>query len=80
MITQEEIKINGRTFMHTYSDLYYIKQIETGREYSSAIDIPGKFRYIETNRPLPIKVPKEISEPIIDDSQQNAQKETVIEQ
>ena len=70
MITQEEIEINGRIFTHTYSDLYYIKQIETGREYSSAIDIPGKFRYIETDKPLPVK---EVKEEVV-------QEETIIEE
>ena len=75
MITQKEIKINGRIFTHTYSDLYYIKQIETGREYTSAIDIPGKFRYVETTKLLPVK---EVIEEIVD-PQEVTQEETIIE-
>lgn len=80
MITQEEIKVNGRTFIKTFSDLYYIKQIETGREYISAIDIPNKYRYVETAKPLPIKVSKEEGIENIVNPEENIQQETVIEQ
>ena len=80
MITQEEIKVNGRTFIKTFSDLYYIKQIETGRQYQVAVDIPNKYRYIETAKPLPIKVSKEeVTESTVN-PEENIQEETVIEQ
>lgn len=78
MITQEEIKVNGRTFTKTYSDLYYIKQIETGREYQVAVDILNKYRYIETAKPLPVKVSKEENVESTVNHQENIQEETVI--
>lgn len=53
MITQEIIMIDGLELVETYSDLYYIQQVETGVEYIKAIDVPNKYTYIETARLLP---------------------------
>ena len=50
MIKQENIIINGKEFIKTYSDSYYIIQVETGIRYSEAIDIvPCKYTYEETD-------------------------------
>lgn len=50
MITQEQIDINGRVFLHTYSDVYMIKQVETGALYEEAYDkIPCRYTYEETD-------------------------------
>lgn len=49
MIIQETITLNsGRELIKTYSDMYTIKQVETGLIYGEAIDIPGKYTYEET--------------------------------
>ena len=62
MITQENIEINDREFLRTYSDTYYIKQVQTGIVYAEAIDIiPCSFTYEETDEPLP--EPEPIQEP-----------------
>lgn len=53
MITQEQFEINGRPLVKTFSDLYYILQVETGIEYTAAVDIPNKYTYVETTRLLP---------------------------
>lgn len=51
MITQEQIEVGGKTFLHTYSDKYYILQNETGIEYVDAMDtIPCKYTYSETTK------------------------------
>ena len=53
MIFQEQVIINGKEFLHTYSDQYMLKQIETGEEYSDAYDIiPCAYTYEETDIPL----------------------------
>jgi len=51
MINQENIIINGKQFVKTYSDSgYYIMQNETGILYSEAIDVvPLKYTYTETS-------------------------------
>lgn len=50
MIKQENLIINGKEFIKTYSDSYYIIQVETGIRYSEAIDIvPCKYTYEETD-------------------------------
>jgi hypothetical protein len=54
MLRQEIININGKEYTHTYSDTYYIRQIETGIVYTDAIDIcPCPYTYEETDEPLP---------------------------
>ena len=51
MIKQEQLIINGKQFVKTYSDLgNYIIQQPTGIKYSEAIDIaPCKYTYEETD-------------------------------
>ena len=35
---------------------YYIKQVETGAEYSSAVDIvPCKYTYVATDKPVEVE-------------------------
>lgn len=52
MLIFENIEINGRTLIKHESDSgKYIRQVETGIEYSSAVDvIPCKYTYEETER------------------------------
>lgn len=39
--------------IHTYSDAgMKIKQVETGIVYDSAVDVPGKYTYTETDIPI----------------------------
>ena len=54
MIKQENIFINGKQFIKTYSDSgYYILQNETGIKYSEAVDIvPLKYTYVETDEAI----------------------------
>lgn len=55
MITQEEKIINGKTFLHTYSNEFVLEQVETGQQYDEAYDIiPCKYTYKETDVKLPI--------------------------
>jgi hypothetical protein len=49
MIIRENITVHGVDLVKTYSDLYLIKQLETGILYDEAIDIPGKYTYVETD-------------------------------
>ena len=46
------IEVNGRTLIKHESDAgKYIRQLETGREYSSAVDVvPCRYTYEETER------------------------------
>lgn len=54
MLHQEIINISDKEYTHTYSDTYYIRQIETGELYIDAIDIcPCPYTYEETDEPLP---------------------------
>lgn len=58
MITQEQIEIKGKVFLHTYSNKYKIRQIETGCIYDDAMDIiPCAYTYEETNIPLEDETP-----------------------
>lgn len=58
MITQEEVILKGKTFLHTYSDKYVIKQVETDTEYDEAYDIiPCQYTYEETDKELPQEEP-----------------------
>ena len=50
MLIQENITVNGTDLVKTYSELYMIKQVETGILYAEAIDVPGKYTYEETKR------------------------------
>lgn len=55
MITQEEVILNGKTFLHTYSDTYVLEQVETGVLYDEAYDIiPCVYTYVESEEELPI--------------------------
>ena len=58
MIVKENLTINGREFVKTYSDEGYMIERE-GTRYSEAID-PSKFgrQYTETDE----KIPEEIEE------------------
>lgn len=49
MIIQENIKINNRDLVKTYSDGgKYIIQNETNIKYVEAMDIPNKYTYAES--------------------------------
>ncbi len=54
-ITSKNIEVNGRTLIKHESDCgKIICQVETGREYSSAVDvIPCKYTYEETDKDVP---------------------------
>ena len=54
MIISKEIEVNGRTLIKHESDSgKTIRQIETGREYSSAVDVtPCRYTYEETDEPI----------------------------
>ena len=54
MLIQENINVNGADLVKTYSDLYMIKQVETGILYAEAIDVPGKYTYVETDKLKPV--------------------------
>lgn len=55
VIKEEIIKINGRELVKHESDAgKMILQVETGREYASAVDvIPCKYTYEETDKDIP---------------------------
>lgn len=56
MIKQEQIVINGRQLVITYSDDgKYIIQNGTGIKYEEAIDIPNKYSYTESAEDIPVK-------------------------
>lgn len=53
MIIQETITLkSGKELIKTVSDMYTIQQVETGRIYTEAIDVPGKYTYVETDELL----------------------------
>ena len=54
-IKTENIEINGRELIKHESDSgKMILQVETGREYSSAVDvIPCRYTYEETEKDIP---------------------------
>ena len=58
-IKTENVEINGRTLIRHESDSgKMIRQVETGREYSSAVDvIPCRYTYEETEKDIP-KIPE----------------------
>ena len=49
MIIQQDMTIDGVGLIKTYSDLYLIKQVETGVIYDEALEVPGKYTYVETD-------------------------------
>ena len=53
-VTETKIEVNGRALIKHESDAgKYIRQVETGREYASAVDvIPCKYTYEETEREI----------------------------
>ena len=55
MVISEEINVNGRQLIRHASDRgKIILQVETGREYVSAVDvIPCKYTYEETDKDIP---------------------------
>ena len=57
-VISKNIEVNGRTLVKHESDAgKYIRQVETGREYSSAVDvIPCRYTYEETEREIEEKV------------------------
>ena len=68
MIIRENINVNGADLVKTYSDLYMIKQAETGILYTEAIDVPDRYTYEETDIPKPVlELPEEVKEPIKED-------------
>ena len=54
MIITENVTIDGRQFVKTYSDAgLYIRQEQTGAEYSEAIDVSeSEYTYTETDKPI----------------------------
>ena len=54
MLIQKDITVHDVDLIKTYSDLYLIKQFETGIIYDEAIDVPGRYTYVETDELKPI--------------------------
>ena len=54
MIISKQIEVNGRALIKHESDSgKYIRQVETGREYASAVDvIPCRYTYVESEREI----------------------------
>ena len=53
MLKQEYITIDNKTLVKTYSDnKKYVIQLETGVEYTEAIDVPNRFNYVESARDI----------------------------
>lgn len=54
MLTSKYIEVNGRTLIAHESDCgKMIRQVETGVEYSSAVDVmPCKYTYEETEKDI----------------------------
>ena len=59
-VISEEIKVGERTLIaHKSDNKKYIRQVETGREYVTAVDvIPCRYTYEETDKDIP-KRPEE---------------------
>ncbi len=55
MIITKEFEVNGRMLIKHESDSgKMIRQVETDREYSSAVDVlPCKYTYEETEKDIP---------------------------
>lgn len=56
-VISENIKVGDRTLIKHQSDRgKYIRQVETGIEYASAVDvIPCRYTYEETEKDIPEK-------------------------
>ena len=56
-VISENIKVGERTLIKHQSDSNkYIRQVETGIEYASAVDvIPCRYTYEETDKEIPEK-------------------------
>ena len=54
MIISKEFEVKGRALIKHESDSgKMIRQVETGREYSSAVDVtPCRYTYEETDEPI----------------------------
>lgn len=54
-IVVENIKVGERTLIkHKSDNNKYIRQVETGKEYESAVDvIPCRYTYEETEKDIP---------------------------
>ena len=63
-IVEKLIEVNNRTLVKHESDSgKYIRQVETGIEYSSAVDaIPCKYTYEETEREIDGITGKEVAD------------------
>ena len=61
MITSNYIEVNGRTLIKHESDSgKMIRQVETGLEYTSAVDvIPCRYTYEETEKDISDEVKEE---------------------
>lgn len=57
-VISQNIEVGGRALIKHESDAgKYIRQVETGREYSSAVDvIPCKYTYVETEKDIEIEI------------------------
>ena len=62
-VTSKYIEVNGRTLIKHESDSgKMIRQVETGREYSSAVDvIPCKYTYEETEKDILKRPEREVT-------------------
>jgi hypothetical protein len=62
-VTSKYIEVNGRTLIKHVSDSgKMIRQVETGREYSSAVDvIPCRYTYEETEKDIPKRPEREVT-------------------
>lgn len=60
-VIAEKIKVGERTLIaHKSDNKKYIRQVETGREYVTAVDvIPCRYTYEETERDIPEPPKKE---------------------
>jgi hypothetical protein len=66
MIQTENLTINGRGFVKTYSDEgFYIQKVGTDEVYSEAIDVENSgYTYEETDTPIEMDMGDDINEPI----------------
>lgn len=62
-VISKYVDMSGRTLIKHISDSgKMIRQIETGREYSSAVDvIPCKYTYEETEKDIPKRPEREVT-------------------
>lgn len=56
MLKQENIIVNGRELVKTYSDNNkYIIQNGTGVYYTEAVDVPHKYTYVESEKDIEVE-------------------------